>query len=345
MFGNDTPTLQRLAIKLLSQCASSSGCERNWSTFTFIHTKLRNRLGHKKLHQLVFVNYNLRLRIQRAGSKVEPSDFDPVSGMMDLSFYRQQSAIQDWMEHSRSNAPPTLDEDSDISDVPLPNPMFTSLAEDNENLEQWAGENVGDTHLGKRKTKVLRPQRPEKKGKMIRSPPEEELASNETTPDPSGGGDEGNTDDDDDDDDDNDDGGSGYPVSSQAGGRSDRSMSPIRFTGETDFTHATQDQDHGQPMSQRRTTSNRRRYDPREGDSSSSVSSTFRDPRPPSYPYPYPQPYPYPYPQPYSHPPPYPSHFIQLPVHLGMSTSGQIGELQVCMYIYYNFIIMCSPLI
>ena len=102
---------------------------------------------------------------------------------------------------------------------------------------------------------------------------------------------------------------------------------------------------HGQPMSQRRTTSNRRRSDPREGDSSSSVSSTFSYPRPPSYPYPYPQPYPYPYPQPYSHPPPYPSHFIQLPVHLGMSTSGQIGELQVCMYLYYNFIIMCSPLI
>jgi hypothetical protein len=78
------------------------------------------------------------------------------------------------MEHSRSNAPPTLDEDSDISDVPLPNPMFTSLAEDSKNLEQWAGENVDDTHLGKRKTKVLRPRRPEKKGKIIRSPPEEE---------------------------------------------------------------------------------------------------------------------------------------------------------------------------
>ena len=40
-------------------------------------------------------------------------------------------------------------------------------------------------------------------------------------------------------------------------------------------THATQDQDHGQPMSQWRTTSNRRRSDPREGDSSSPVSSTF----------------------------------------------------------------------
>jgi hypothetical protein len=137
------------------------------------------------------------------------------------------------MEHSRSNAPPTLDEDSGISDVLLPNPMFpfhpmfTSLAEDNKNLEQWAGENVGDTHFGKRKIKVLRPRRLEKKEKMIRSPPKEELVSNETTPEPSGGGDEDNTDDDDDDDDDNDDGGSGYPVSSQAGGRSDRSMSPI----------------------------------------------------------------------------------------------------------------------
>jgi len=98
------------------------------------------------------------------------------------------------------------------------------------NLEQWAGENVGDTHLGKRKTKVLRPGSPEKKGKMIRSPQEEELASNETTPEPSGGGGgEGNTDDDDDDDDDNDDGGSGYPVSSQAGGRSARSM-PVLCT-------------------------------------------------------------------------------------------------------------------
>ncbi|KAG2572860.1 hypothetical protein PVAP13_7KG310810 [Panicum virgatum] len=90
-------------------------------------------------------------------------------------------------------------------------------------------------------------------------------------------------------------------------------------------------------MSQRRTTSNRRRSDPRDGDSSNSVSSTFSYPRPPSYPYPYPQPYPYPYPQPYSHPPPYPSHFIQLPVHLGMSTSGQIGELQEYYYGYHTY--------
>ncbi|CAN1820527.1 hypothetical protein LINPERHAP1_LOCUS29135 [Linum perenne] len=29
----DTPLIQNIAIKLLSQTASSSGCERNWSVF------------------------------------------------------------------------------------------------------------------------------------------------------------------------------------------------------------------------------------------------------------------------------------------------------------------------
>ncbi|KAL6349614.1 hypothetical protein AAG906_035775 [Vitis piasezkii] len=44
MYGNHTPTLRRLAIKVLSQTTSSSACERNWSTFALIHTKQRNRL-------------------------------------------------------------------------------------------------------------------------------------------------------------------------------------------------------------------------------------------------------------------------------------------------------------
>ncbi|CAN1792647.1 hypothetical protein LINPERHAP1_LOCUS19762 [Linum perenne] len=58
----DTPLLQNIAIKLLSQTASSSGCERNWSVFERIHTKRRNRLEHKRLRDLVFVHYNMRLQ-------------------------------------------------------------------------------------------------------------------------------------------------------------------------------------------------------------------------------------------------------------------------------------------
>ncbi|XP_071935226.1 uncharacterized protein [Coffea arabica] len=49
LFGNDAPYLQKLAIKLLSQTSSSSGCERNWSVFERIHTKKRNRLEHQRL--------------------------------------------------------------------------------------------------------------------------------------------------------------------------------------------------------------------------------------------------------------------------------------------------------
>ncbi|CAN0900227.1 hypothetical protein LINGRAHAP2_LOCUS20725 [Linum grandiflorum] len=62
VYGMETPILQTLAIRLLSQTASSSGCERNWSVFERIHTKRRNRLEHKRLSDLVFVHYNMRLQ-------------------------------------------------------------------------------------------------------------------------------------------------------------------------------------------------------------------------------------------------------------------------------------------
>jgi hypothetical protein len=95
MFGSDTPPLQHVAKRLLSRCASSSGCQHNWSTFTFIHTKLHNKLGYLKLHELLFVNYNLRLHIQRATSTPEPSEFDPGLAFMDLSLHRHNEAIRD----------------------------------------------------------------------------------------------------------------------------------------------------------------------------------------------------------------------------------------------------------
>ena len=63
-YGNWTPTLQALTIQILSQTASSSACERNWSTFTLIHTKQRNRLAYKRLEKLVFCSYNMKLQIR-----------------------------------------------------------------------------------------------------------------------------------------------------------------------------------------------------------------------------------------------------------------------------------------
>uniref|UniRef100_A0A6N2LXR6 HAT C-terminal dimerisation domain-containing protein n=1 Tax=Salix viminalis TaxID=40686 RepID=A0A6N2LXR6_SALVM len=76
-FGIDTPELQKFAIRVLSQCCSATGCERNWSVFEFIHSKKRNRLEHKRLNDLVFVRYNLKIQ-QRNMSRTRDA-LDPIS--------------------------------------------------------------------------------------------------------------------------------------------------------------------------------------------------------------------------------------------------------------------------
>ena len=305
MFGSETPHLQIAAKRLLSQCASSSGCERNWSSFAFIHTKLRNRLSSMKLHNLVYVHYNLRLRIQRATATVEASEFDPATSFMDLSLYRQTRPIEEWMQHGRSNRAPTLDEDSDFADPPVPAQILTDLARrvgEPVNVDDWARENIGDTHLGKRKTKI--PPNQSKRKKQRKGDVEEEsIGTDDTTPEPSddGHGGSGGDDDDDDDDDDDGDGNEGGDDNDDDDGddRGGASTSgaptgAMRFMGETAFTHATQDRDHGAPSSQRRTRSNTRPLGPYDGEddgSSTSVSSTYSYPSAPSFVWP-PQPHP-----------------------------------------------------
>eukprot|EP00253_Pinus_taeda_P010623 PITA_10623 len=75
-FGGQCPQLQRFAIRVLSQTCSALGCERNWSVFERIHTKKRNRLEQKQLNDLVFVQYNVRLRRNQMMSKI--LDLDPI---------------------------------------------------------------------------------------------------------------------------------------------------------------------------------------------------------------------------------------------------------------------------
>ncbi|XP_027102739.2 uncharacterized protein [Coffea arabica] len=80
LFGCDAPNLQKLAIRVLSQTASSSGCERNWSVFERIHTKKRNRLEHQRLNDLVYVHYNLRLQYRHNQQKrsYDPVDYESI---------------------------------------------------------------------------------------------------------------------------------------------------------------------------------------------------------------------------------------------------------------------------
>jgi len=60
-WGQQVPELQTIGVTVLSQCSASSACERNWSTYDFIHSKKRNRLTPQKAQDLVHVFSYLHL--------------------------------------------------------------------------------------------------------------------------------------------------------------------------------------------------------------------------------------------------------------------------------------------
>ncbi|XP_025661759.1 uncharacterized protein [Arachis hypogaea] len=81
LHGGSAPNLQKMAIRLLHQTSSSSGCERNWSLFEQIHSKRRNRLEHQRLSDIVYVTYNLRLqsRMHRKKKNYDPIDIQSIN--------------------------------------------------------------------------------------------------------------------------------------------------------------------------------------------------------------------------------------------------------------------------
>ncbi|XP_071741094.1 uncharacterized protein [Rutidosis leptorrhynchoides] len=88
-FGVSTPYLRTIAIRILSLTTSSSGCERNWSTFEAIHTKKRNRLETEKLNNLVYVQFNANL--------IEKNKKRKQRGKEVLLSHDGASEAQDWI--------------------------------------------------------------------------------------------------------------------------------------------------------------------------------------------------------------------------------------------------------
>jgi len=60
-WGQQVLELQTVGVTVLSQCSAASACERNWSTYDFIHSKKRNRLTPQRAQDLVHVFSDLRL--------------------------------------------------------------------------------------------------------------------------------------------------------------------------------------------------------------------------------------------------------------------------------------------
>ena len=65
LYGGACPQLQFVAMRVLSQSASASSCEQNWSHFGFVHSEKRNRLTTARASRLVWLFSNLRLAKQQ----------------------------------------------------------------------------------------------------------------------------------------------------------------------------------------------------------------------------------------------------------------------------------------
>ncbi|XLR08285.1 hypothetical protein S83_036223, partial [Arachis hypogaea] len=104
-YGDSCPELKKFAIRVLSLTCSSSGCERNWSAFEM----RRNRLHQKKMNDLVYVMYNLKLK----GKQIRKSpelEFDAVHSDDEWITEDVNENIAESVEHSHL---PTNDNTND----------------------------------------------------------------------------------------------------------------------------------------------------------------------------------------------------------------------------------------
>ncbi|KAH1264366.1 hypothetical protein GmHk_01G000303 [Glycine max] len=138
--------LPKFAIRVLSLTCSSYGCERNWSSFEMVHTKRRNRLHKKKMNDLVYVMYNLKLKSRQTRKIIVLSFEDRGSDDEWLTEERDDIFYEDNLQVDGSNidlvgeslTDPTLDA-FDINNLVL---------NDNEELEDdCGGGDIGDDFI------------------------------------------------------------------------------------------------------------------------------------------------------------------------------------------------------
>jgi hypothetical protein len=246
MNGPEVPHLQRLATRILAQTVSSSPCERNWSTFSLIHTKQRNRLGYQKLQKLVYCHYNMKLKLrEELPGHDKNSDRDPLDllQMGTYAFVDPDSTRDDptyqWVK------PSELDTEASIAD-----PGFVQRAQElglEIDLDAAQSPVGGDEFDALVRGRSPQPTPPIAKRRNVASTSQTVHLNEEED---SGDDDDNNNDDDDDDDNDDDDGngttsggGATTARTSVTGSEADPDIS--LFTEERTFDHATQDEDHG----------------------------------------------------------------------------------------------------
>lgn len=94
-FGDAAPTLQRVAIRVLSQVCSTSTSERQWSTFQQIHSEKRNKIDKETLNDLLYIYYNLKLdkSLKPSSSEADPLQLDDID------------MTSEWVEETETPSP------------------------------------------------------------------------------------------------------------------------------------------------------------------------------------------------------------------------------------------------
>ncbi|KAL0361974.1 UNVERIFIED_CONTAM: hypothetical protein Sradi_3881900 [Sesamum radiatum] len=241
-YGDEAPNLQKIAVKVLSQTCASSGCERNWSTWSLIHTKLRNRLATENLHKLVYAHYNMRLRVRNLMYQREDDDYyNPI----DLNhIFHDNDILEEWTREAEEPLLPEndldwLDEEGRMDNVQNDEDDDASLP-----LSRWSiqrsskgkGKNISLKEKGKQVTFKDKRAQVSSSGKdkhVLHSSSTQNDSDDETAED------DDNDDDDGDDDDDggNDGGGNVHKDTQQSHG--------MTWAEGDENYYATQDTDHG----------------------------------------------------------------------------------------------------
>jgi hypothetical protein len=173
---------------------------------------------------------------------------------MELTLVDASNPIHEWMEHARSTVQPELDEESPETDAPIPSSMVIATADprdlqrrtESQSVSQWARKNIDDSHKEKRKRYAMRPKRQSTrlKGMSVKSDATTEDENSPTYQESNGSSSRTSSDDGND----GDDIGGGTASLAAQGEGHERPLSP--FTADQ-FTHCTQDEDHGVPTSPR----------------------------------------------------------------------------------------------
>ncbi|CAL2256638.1 unnamed protein product [Prunus armeniaca] len=212
LHGDSALNLQKIAMRILSQTASSSACERNWSTFALIHTKQRNRLAYTRLEKIVFCYYNMKLKLrdeEAEMNKVAENDYIDLLDIAGQPSDDDNNPIQQWIMTAH------LDDEQGNPDAVI----AQHAAQEGLDVDRVIFEDVrsGDTSSFERD--MLGPRQCQRRP-LRDDASASRMESSSNSSDNDGGSNAGS-----------------------GGNEEGRQYSP--FTVEADFTHATQDEDHG----------------------------------------------------------------------------------------------------